>query len=89
MTDDAAVAENAGIGVALVQGNADNLKVTNQDDMARAALTMSAALPDVRTGLGFDVHRFAPGDHVMLCGVKCLTRRGSTGIPTPMSGCTP
>jgi 2-C-methyl-D-erythritol 4-phosphate cytidylyltransferase / 2-C-methyl-D-erythritol 2,4-cyclodiphosphate synthase len=24
----------------------------------------------VRTGLGFDVHRFAPGDHVVLCGVK-------------------
>ena len=70
LTDDAAVAENAGLGVALVQGNADNLKVTNQDDMARAALTMSAALPDVRTGLGFDVHRFAPGDHVVLCGVK-------------------
>ena len=70
LTDDAAVAERAGLGVALVQGNADNLKVTNQDDMARAALTMSAALPDVRTGLGFDVHRFAPGDHVVLCGVK-------------------
>jgi 2-C-methyl-D-erythritol 4-phosphate cytidylyltransferase/2-C-methyl-D-erythritol 2,4-cyclodiphosphate synthase len=70
LTDDAAVAEKAGLGVALVQGNADNLKVTNQDDMARAALTMSAALPDVRTGLGFDVHRFAPGDHVVLCGVQ-------------------
>lgn len=24
----------------------------------------------MRTGLGFDVHRFAPGDHVVLCGVK-------------------
>jgi len=70
LTDDAAVAEKAGLGVALVQGNADNLKVTNQADMARAALIMSAALPDVRTGLGFDVHRFAPGDHVVLCGVK-------------------
>jgi 2-C-methyl-D-erythritol 4-phosphate cytidylyltransferase/2-C-methyl-D-erythritol 2,4-cyclodiphosphate synthase len=70
LTDDAAVAENAGLGVALVQGNADNLKVTNQDDMARAALIMNAALQDVRTGLGFDVHRFAPGDHVVLCGVK-------------------
>jgi 2-C-methyl-D-erythritol 4-phosphate cytidylyltransferase/2-C-methyl-D-erythritol 2,4-cyclodiphosphate synthase len=70
LTDDAAVAENAGLGVALVQGNADNLKVTNQDDMARAALIMNVALHDVRTGLGFDVHRFAPGDHVVLCGVK-------------------
>ena len=28
------------------------------------------SVPDVRTGQGFDVHRFAPGDHVWLCGVK-------------------
>ena len=87
LTDDAAVAERAGLGVALVQGNADNLKVTNQDDMARAALTMSAALPDVRTGLGFDVHRFAPATMWCCAESKCLTKRGSTGIPTPMSAC--
>jgi 2-C-methyl-D-erythritol 4-phosphate cytidylyltransferase / 2-C-methyl-D-erythritol 2,4-cyclodiphosphate synthase len=83
LTDDAAVAERAGLGVALVQGNADNLKVTNQDDMARAALTMNsslpAPLPDVRTGLGFDVHRFAPGDHVVLCGVKVPHEAGLDG----------
>ncbi len=29
-----------------------------------------AAPPDIRTGQGFDVHRFAPGDHVWLCGVR-------------------
>ncbi len=28
------------------------------------------AVPDVRTGNGFDVHAFAPGDHVTLCGVR-------------------
>lgn len=35
-------------------------------------MASSAAAPgtDVRTGQGFDVHRFAPGDHVWLCGVK-------------------
>ena len=27
------------------------------------------SLPDVRTGNGYDVHRFGSGDHVMLCGV--------------------
>ncbi|EWY42271.1 2-C-methyl-D-erythritol 2,4-cyclodiphosphate synthase [Skermanella stibiiresistens SB22] len=72
LTDDAAVAERAGLEVALVEGNADNLKVTNQDDLARAAMLMNASLltlPDIRTGQGFDVHRFAPGDHVVLCGV--------------------
>jgi 2-C-methyl-D-erythritol 4-phosphate cytidylyltransferase / 2-C-methyl-D-erythritol 2,4-cyclodiphosphate synthase len=26
--------------------------------------------PDVRTGQGFDVHRFASGDHLWLCGVR-------------------
>lgn len=25
---------------------------------------------DIRTGNGFDVHRFGPGDHVVLCGVE-------------------
>lgn len=25
---------------------------------------------DIRTGNGFDVHAFGPGDHVTLCGVK-------------------
>ena len=25
---------------------------------------------DIRLGNGFDVHRFEPGDHVILCGVK-------------------
>jgi 2-C-methyl-D-erythritol 4-phosphate cytidylyltransferase/2-C-methyl-D-erythritol 2,4-cyclodiphosphate synthase len=70
LTDDAAVAERAGLAVTLVPGNPDNLKVTTQDDLARAALLLNAALPDVRTGQGFDVHRFAPGDHVALCGVR-------------------
>jgi 2-C-methyl-D-erythritol 4-phosphate cytidylyltransferase/2-C-methyl-D-erythritol 2,4-cyclodiphosphate synthase len=27
-------------------------------------------LPDIRTGFGIDIHPFAPGDHVMLCGVR-------------------
>ncbi|WP_158045540.1 bifunctional 2-C-methyl-D-erythritol 4-phosphate cytidylyltransferase/2-C-methyl-D-erythritol 2,4-cyclodiphosphate synthase [Skermanella pratensis] len=71
LTDDAALAERAGLEVALVEGNADNLKVTNRDDMAQAAMLMNASLPpDVRTGMGYDVHRFSPGDHVVLCGVE-------------------
>jgi 2-C-methyl-D-erythritol 4-phosphate cytidylyltransferase/2-C-methyl-D-erythritol 2,4-cyclodiphosphate synthase len=31
---------------------------------------LAATSLDIRTGTGFDVHRFAPGDHVWLCGVK-------------------
>lgn len=70
LTDDAALAEQAGLPVALVVDSPDNFKITNPDDLSRAARLMSPALPDLRTGLGFDVHRFAPGDHIMLCGVR-------------------
>lgn len=34
---------------------------------------------DIRTGNGFDVHRFGPGDHVMLCGVEIAHERGLAG----------
>jgi 2-C-methyl-D-erythritol 4-phosphate cytidylyltransferase/2-C-methyl-D-erythritol 2,4-cyclodiphosphate synthase len=68
MTDDAAVAEWAGLPVALVMGAEANRKLTTAEDLAMAQPTGS--VPDVRTGQGFDVHRFVPGDHVWLCGVK-------------------
>ena len=70
LTDDAAVAEAAGLPVALVLGSPDNLKVTTPVDLDRAHRLLGATIPDIRTGMGFDVHRFAPGDGVMLCGVK-------------------
>jgi 2-C-methyl-D-erythritol 4-phosphate cytidylyltransferase/2-C-methyl-D-erythritol 2,4-cyclodiphosphate synthase len=70
LTDDAAVAEWAGIPVELVEGSEANVKLTTAEDMARAGMSVNAAaVPDVRTGQGFDVHRFAAGDHVWLCGV--------------------
>ncbi len=70
LTDDAAVAEAAGLPVALVPGSPDNIKVTTPIDLERAHRLLGAGLPDIRTGMGFDVHRFAPGDGVMLCGVE-------------------
>ncbi|MEI6557952.1 MAG: bifunctional 2-C-methyl-D-erythritol 4-phosphate cytidylyltransferase/2-C-methyl-D-erythritol 2,4-cyclodiphosphate synthase [Rhodospirillaceae bacterium] len=69
LTDDAAVAEAAGLPVALVLGSPDNLKVTTAIDLDRAHRLLGGGVPDLRTGMGFDVHRFAPGDGVMLCGV--------------------
>jgi 2-C-methyl-D-erythritol 4-phosphate cytidylyltransferase/2-C-methyl-D-erythritol 2,4-cyclodiphosphate synthase len=75
LTDDAAVAERAGLSVALVPSKEENFKVTTPDDLARAerAVVQQGAgfsgLNDIRTGMGFDVHRFAEGDHVTLCGV--------------------
>ncbi len=70
LTDDAAVAEAAGLPVALVPGSPDNIKVTTPIDLERAHRLLGGGVPDIRTGLGFDVHRFAPGDFVTLCGVR-------------------
>lgn len=66
-TDDAAVAEAAGLPVTAVAGDPDNFKITSMDDMTRAE-TMTLPRMETRTGFGFDVHRFAPGDSVTLCG---------------------
>ena len=80
LTDDAAVAERAGLSVALTPGDEDNLKITTEQDFARAERILAAqggrdvaaaaeAAFDTRVGMGFDVHRFGPGDHLMLGGV--------------------
>jgi 2-C-methyl-D-erythritol 4-phosphate cytidylyltransferase/2-C-methyl-D-erythritol 2,4-cyclodiphosphate synthase len=73
LTDDAAVAELAGIEVAIVPGNSENRKITTSEDLAEANSALNTtlgSLPDIRTGVGIDIHPFAPGDHVMLCGIK-------------------
>ena len=70
LTDDGAVAEWAGHKVHLFPGDANNLKVTEASDFAKMESLMSADLTDIRTGQGYDVHAFGPGDHVWLGGVK-------------------
>jgi 2-C-methyl-D-erythritol 4-phosphate cytidylyltransferase/2-C-methyl-D-erythritol 2,4-cyclodiphosphate synthase len=45
----------------------------------RAKILRHAALADVRTGNGYDVHAFVDGDHVMLGGVRIPHSRGVTG----------
>ena len=70
-TDDAAIAEWAGLKVALVEDSRNNFKLTTAEDLRTAEQLMSAAaLFETRTGTGFDVHRFTDGDHVWLGGVK-------------------
>ncbi|HZS83762.1 MAG TPA: bifunctional 2-C-methyl-D-erythritol 4-phosphate cytidylyltransferase/2-C-methyl-D-erythritol 2,4-cyclodiphosphate synthase [Stellaceae bacterium] len=79
LSDDAAVAEQAGFAVALVPGSEDNFKVTTMDDLARAERHLASRLGDVRTGQGFDVHAFGPGDRVWLCGVAVPHNQGLVG----------
>ena len=69
LTDDAAVAEAAGIPVAFVLGSERNFKVTTQDDMERAE-RMTGGQMEFRTGNGFDVHKLIAGDGITMCGVR-------------------
>ena len=78
-TDDAALAEWAGMTVSVFEGDADNVKLTNPEDFSRIEARELAALGDVRTGNGYDVHAFAEGDHVWLGGVKIAHERALSG----------
>lgn len=87
LTDDAAIAETAGLEVALVLGSEDNVKLTAAADFVRAERAASAADAGLaappqgalRIGSGFDVHRFGRGDHVMLCGIAVPHDQGLLG----------
>jgi 2-C-methyl-D-erythritol 4-phosphate cytidylyltransferase/2-C-methyl-D-erythritol 2,4-cyclodiphosphate synthase len=78
-TDDAALAEWAGLKVTTFEGEAENVKLTTDGDFVRAEAAKFAALSDVRMGFGFDVHSFDAGDHVMLGGVRISHPRGLSG----------
>lgn len=67
--DDVEVARAAGMRVAIVPGDPDNLKITQASDFDRAARILRGEM-EIRLGNGFDVHAFGPGDHVTLCGVS-------------------
>jgi 2-C-methyl-D-erythritol 4-phosphate cytidylyltransferase/2-C-methyl-D-erythritol 2,4-cyclodiphosphate synthase len=75
LTDDAAVAERAGLEVALVAASEANFKVTTEEDLRRAE-RMLAERHESRVGTGFDVHHFGPGDKIMLCGVAIPHSQG-------------
>ena len=76
--DDVEVARAAGIEVALVAGDEDNLKITYPGDFKRAERILEKDM-DVRCGNGFDVHAFGPGDHVILCGERIAHDQGLVG----------
>ena len=70
--DDAQVAQAAGLVVTLVAGDEALHKLTIASDFA-------AALPPVRVGTGYDVHRLADGEELWLCGLKIDHPRGLVG----------
>ncbi|CAN5641987.1 bifunctional 2-C-methyl-D-erythritol 4-phosphate cytidylyltransferase/2-C-methyl-D-erythritol 2,4-cyclodiphosphate synthase [soil metagenome] len=76
--DDVALARAAGLRVRCVPGDERNFKITAAHDLERARRIEGAEM-DVRTGSGFDVHRFGAGGHVTLCGVRVPHDRGLIG----------
>lgn len=76
--DDVAIAVAAGLDVHPVRGSQRNLKITFAEDMALAEQQLGNPM-DIRTGNGFDVHKFGDGDHVVLCGLKIPHDRGLVG----------
>ncbi len=77
--DDVEVARAAGLDVTIVEGEEDNLKLTVAADFARAEAILRGRGMEFRSGNGFDVHAFGPGDHVWLCGVKIPHTQGLVG----------
>lgn len=80
-TDDAAVAEQAGLTVRAVPGAEESFKVTGPEDFQRAERQLLLQLADIRTGQGYDVHAFSdePGRRLMLGGIAVPHERGLAG----------
>ena len=77
-TDDTAIAAAAGLAVVAVAGEERNMKLTLPEDLAIAARHLGGGVR-WRTGLGFDVHAFAPERPLILCGVRIPHELGLAG----------
>jgi len=76
VTDDAGVVERAGHRVHLVEGEVMNFKITRPEDLELAE-RLAGGLP--RIGMGYDVHRLAPGRPLVLGGVTIPHEVGLVG----------
>ena len=75
-TDEAMLAERAGVPVAVVDGDPANFKITTAEDLARARGTLAGTL---RAGTGYDLHRLVDGRPLVLAGVTVAPDRGPAG----------
>lgn len=80
LVDDLAAVEATGLEVILVPGEDRNMKVTHASDFDLVARLMAPPATAPRIGSGFDVHAFAPGDGVVLCGVTIPHAQGLAGF---------
>nr|WP_069300014.1 bifunctional 2-C-methyl-D-erythritol 4-phosphate cytidylyltransferase/2-C-methyl-D-erythritol 2,4-cyclodiphosphate synthase [Neptunicoccus sediminis] len=78
LPDDVETARTYGLEVHMVEGSQSNIKITQAGDFALAEQLMGAEM-DIRTGNGFDVHKFGAGDHVTLNGIRIPHDQGLVG----------
>jgi len=75
-TDDCALVERLGHPVSLVPGDERNIKITTAADLMAAERRLE---PQVRTGLGYDLHRLETGRRLVLGGVEIPHGLGLVG----------
>ena len=85
-TDEASMVERLDVEVSVVMGSDRNIKITKPGDMDLAQVFFhedsaaeNSSLSDIRTGLGWDVHRTAPGRALILGGVTVPSEFGLEG----------
>lgn len=75
-TDEAMLAEWAGVPVQVVEGDERNVKITTPEDLVRARAQADGA---PRVGTGYDLHRLVEGRTLVLAGVVIPFDKGPLG----------
>ena len=79
-TDEAALAERAGVRVHVVEGDAANVKITTIGDLDAARRRRSeSAATSTRIGTGYDLHVLVEGRPLIVAGVTLPSERGAMG----------
>jgi 2-C-methyl-D-erythritol 4-phosphate cytidylyltransferase/2-C-methyl-D-erythritol 2,4-cyclodiphosphate synthase len=85
-TDEASLAEQAGHAVRVVEGEPANMKITTDHDLrisealARGPEARAGgAIPSLRVGVGYDLHRLEPGRSLIIGGVRIPHETGLAG----------
>ena len=81
-TDEAMLAERAGVKVHVVDGDPGNVKITTEADLAAARSRTQAMGKPARTGragTGYDLHRLVEGRSLVIGGVTIPSERGALG----------
>lgn len=79
-TDDAALVEQIGAKVKIVQGSYTNFKITTPEDLSFAAALLGQGCDKMlRIGMGYDVHKLVEGRKLILGGVEIAHNLGLLG----------